>query len=181
MLTANRFDEIKKFADSMPGTQIADLSLGNITKLAVYLKETTDEIDRLRSVPQIKPGGHVKPLILDPATGKPLVGPPLAQQFAGERREQYQLDRAEALQRDPTGLDPNKWRIFALRWGLSPPPGGWEINRELIINMMHRLRVELDSLDPLERHVSAMHCKSNGIALPHGYELKDGQLHGPGL
>jgi hypothetical protein len=68
------------------------------------------------------------------------------------------------------------WRTYALRWGLSPPPGGWE-NQEAILNVMHRLIVELGTFPHISAHMSATYLTSRGLALPPGVALKDGVLH----
>lgn len=176
LITANRFDEIKTFAKELHGTPVTDICLADIGKMLVAIDELSAELDRIRSVPTIRnSGGHVKPLVLGP-DGAPVMGPPLAQQFAAERRQQYDEDRVEALSDE--NPDPKKWRTFALRWGLAPPPGGWD-NTNLIIITMHRLRMEVDAVPYILKHASAVTLKANGIALPHGYRLQDGELHVP--
>jgi hypothetical protein len=172
MLEANRFDTIKKQIAEAAATKVTDLSIAKIVDLVTSLKILAAEIDRIRSVPQVSGGrSHIKPVVLG-ADGKPVAPPPLSQQFAAERREQFAFDRYDVLM----SLDPAEWRVFALRWGLSPPPGGWD-NHEAILGVMHGLRVALGRpLSLLDRHVSATYMTSRGIALPQGVTLKDGEL-----
>lgn len=174
MLTANRFDQIKASIRSWKALPLAELKLseaviGQILQAAVDL---SDEIDRLRNIPQVGGKSHVKPVMLD-AQGQPIAPPPIAHQFAAERREQYALDRHEAL----IALNAGAWRVFALRWGLAPPPGGWE-QIEQIMNVMHAVRLGVESIPYLEKHVSAVYLTSRGIALPPGLTLIDGELRG---
>jgi hypothetical protein len=74
-------------------------------------------------------------------------------------------------------LDPDQWRIFSLRWGLAPPPGGWE-NTEAIVNVMHAVRVGVRSVPYLEKHFSAVYLTSKGIHLPKPLRLENGVLVG---
>lgn len=113
-----------------------------------------------------------KAVILDPQ-GKPVLPPPMVVQFEGQRRDQYALDRHMAVM----SLDPDQWRIFSLRWGLTPPPGGWE-NVEAITNVMHAVRLGVRSVPYLDKHFSAVHLTSRGIALPPGLRLQGGVLIG---
>lgn len=171
MLTANRFDQIKHKIQYLENTTVAKLTMGEIGEMLTMLKDLSAEIDRTRSVPNVRPGGsHVKPLLLG-SDGKPVLGAPLVQQFAADRREQYAKDRHVAL----SLMTAEQWKIFSLRWGLTPPPGGWE-DEVTIINMMHRLRLDVVTIPYLEKHKSAIHCTSNGIALPQGVTLENGEL-----
>lgn len=170
MLTANQFDKIKHKIQYLENTTVAKLTMGEIGEMLTMLKDLSAEIDRSRNVPQIGGKSHVKPLLLG-ADGKPVLGLPLVQQFAAERREQYAKDRHVAL----TLMTVDAWRVYALRWGLTPPPGGWE-DETTIINMMHRLRLDVVTIPYIEKHKSAVHCTSNGIALPLGVELVNGEL-----
>ena len=114
-------------------------------------------------------------VVLD-ANGAPVLPKPLSQQFEAERREQYILDRHEALM----SLDPAKWRVFALRWGMAPPPqdqGGWD-NHELIVDTMHTVRLVVASIPYEAQHISAMHLTAKGAKLPPGVYIEDGVLHG---
>jgi hypothetical protein len=114
-------------------------------------------------------------VVLD-ASGKPVLPAPLASQFEAERREQYVLDRHEAIM----SLDPAMWRTFALRWGMAPPPdaeGGWT-NHELIIDTMHTIRIVVESIPYEAKHISAMHLLAKGRPLPPGVYIEDGVLHG---
>lgn len=172
-LTANRFDEIKKFTTALHGKKIADIPDADIAKMGVMLAELAAELERMRQPAQVAGRGHVKPVVLD-AQGNAVAPPPLSQQFAVERREQYDEDRFDAI-KDPTDTD--KWRVFCLRWGLAPPPGGWE-NREAITNVIHAIRIGVRGVPHLEKHKSAMHLRAKGIALPPGVTLIDGVLRG---
>lgn len=173
MLTNERFEQIKKQIGEWTAAWVNikwhEVDADEVLSALTHLR---DEIIRVRSTPQVGGRSHVKPVIFD-AQGKPTAPPPLAQLFAHERREQFALDRHEAMM----SLDPMQWRTFALRWGLSPPPGGWE-NTQAIVNMMHRTRLEIDSIPYLAKHLSATHCIANGIALPQGMRIENGMLYG---
>jgi len=172
MLTANRFDEIKKFTAGLHGTKVADLKLEAIAGMAVMLAELCAEIERLRTPAPAVGRGHLKPVVLD-AQGKPVAPPPLHHQFAAERREQYDADRLEAL------LDgkADAWRVFSLRWGLSPPPGGWE-NTEAIYNVIQAVRLGVKGVPYLTKLMAAQHLVAKGIRLPQGVTLTNGELRG---
>jgi hypothetical protein len=171
LLTANRFDQIKKRIDDWQGGE--PIWQNAVSELFDMLKELADEIDRLRMPAQAGGRGHLKPVILD-AQGQAVVPPPLAHQFAAERREQYDSDRFDAIM-NPDDID--RWRVFCLRWGLAPPPGGWK-NREAITNVIHAVRLGVRRVPHLEKHISAMHLKAKGIGLPPGVTLAGGDLHG---
>lgn len=173
MLTANRFDEIKKFTVSLHGTQVTDLSLGDISKMAVMLAELCAEIERLRRVPEIGGRGHIKPVILD-AQGQAVVPPPIAHQLVVERREQYDIDRFEAIMAIP---DLAPWRLFSLRWGLAPPPGGWE-DTATILNVIHAVRLGIKEVPLFQKTISASWITSNQRQLPPGVRLVNGSLTG---
>lgn len=114
-------------------------------------------------------------VVLD-AQGQPVLPAPFSVQFEGERREQWALDRHECLM----SLDPAHYRVFALRWGMAPPPpqfGGWD-NHELIIDTMHSMRLVVDSIPYQAKHISAMHLLAKGRTLPPGLSVRDGVLYG---
>ena len=131
-----------------------------------------DELDRVRNIPQTGNRGHLKPVILD-AKGEAIAPPPISHQLQLDRKVQYALDRFDCMM----SLDTDQFRIFSLRWGLVPPPGGWE-NRELIINTMHTIRVGLPEIPYMEKHKSAMHMVANNLKLPPGIYFEDGELKG---
>ncbi len=178
MLTANRFDEIKTFLRDVHQRTEQEDAILDVGAVVEMLSDVVKEVERIRSVPNVPPARptNVKPLVLG-ADGKPILGPPISQQLAVERREQYAIDRREAVERDARGnLDPRKWRLFCLRWGNGgPPPGGWE-NTAPIILAMHRIRLTLDDVPHIEKHWSAVALTSQGIALPPGMTLRDGVL-----
>lgn len=176
MLTANRFDEIKTFTASLHGTKVADLALSDVAKMAVMLAELAAEIERLRTPAQTNQRSHLKPVVLD-AQGKPVAPPPLHQQFAAERREQYDADRFEAIMALQTADPVGPWKRFSLRWGLAPPPGGWD-NFEAIFNVIHSVRIVVKDVPYVEKHWSASYLTSKGIKLPPGVTLINGELRG---
>jgi hypothetical protein len=137
---------------------------------------TRDELFEFmkRTAPAVTPARTTGPraVVLD-ANGAPILPAPLTQQFEGERRNQYALDRHMAVM----ALDPDQWRVFSLRWGLTPPPGGWE-NAEAITNVMHAVRLGVRSVPYFEKHLSAVFLSSKGIKLPPPMRLLDGVLVG---
>jgi hypothetical protein len=173
MLTANRFDHIKKMVRVFKASKGVRLSDTNIENALTMLEECVLEIDRMRGVPTIAGRGHVRPVVLD-GEGRPVPPPPIEQQLAVERREQYDADRYEAVMAAP---DIGPWRVFSLRWGLAPPPGGWE-NDAVILNVIHAVRLSLKQVPYIDKHFSAVHLTSNGIGLPHGVTLVNGELRG---
>lgn len=179
MLTANRFDEIKKAVQRF--RQYAGAYEEETVQAFGMLGELADEIDRLRTPAQAAGRGHVKPVVLD-AQGKPVLPKPIAQQFAAERRAQYEADRLEAITmtRENAGTLVERWRVFALRWGLAPPPGGWG-NEEAITNVIHAVRLGVKAVSYVEKHFSAVYLTSRGIALPPGVKLVGGVLTGVDL
>lgn len=127
-----------------------------------------------RAAPQVTPARTSGPraVVLD-AQGQPILPAPMAAQFEGERRNQYALDRHMAVM----SLDPDQWRVFALRWGLAPPPGGWD-NHEAITNVMHAVRLGVRSVPYIDKHFSAVYLTGRGIALPRPMRLENGVLVG---
>lgn len=176
LLTANRFDEIKKRIETLRRRKdqsgiYAVTELFNMLKeLFNMLKELAAEVERLRT-PKVWGRGHIRPVIID---AQDVVLLPLAHQFAAERREQYNADRFESII-DPSGTD--KWRVFCLRWGLAPPPGGWE-NTEAITNVIHEVRLGVKAIPYVGKHLSAVYLNARGIQLPQGVRLQGGMLSG---
>lgn len=140
----------------------------------ITLAELKDFMERTAPLPPtpIRKKSGPRPVVLD-AQGNAVMPPPIVQQFEGERRDQYALDRHMAVM----SLDPDQWRIFSLRWGLTPPPGGWD-NHEAITNVMHAVRLTVRSVPYIEKHVSAVHLTSKGIKLPPPLTLVGGVLYG---
>lgn len=170
-LNLSRFDQIKqsiKGWSRLPLGEVSGQVLGNMMNA---LHEMVDELEVRFNPPPIKRTGP-KAVVLD-AQGKPILPPPMVQQFEGERRDQYALDRHMAVM----SMDPDQWRIFSLRWGLTPPPGGWG-NVEAITNVMHAVRLGVRSVPYLDKHLSAVYLSSRGIKLPPGMRIENGQLLG---
>lgn len=167
-MTPLRLDQIKKAAADTRYEEEGPVCLD----LLGMLQEVILELERVRSIPQTGGRGHLKPVILD-AKGEAIAPPPISDQLALERRIQYALDRYDACME----LTVEAWRVFSLRWGLTPPPGGWA-NETLIINTIHAVRIGLDDIPYIDKHKSAMHLTANGIRLPPGVYIKDGVLHG---
>lgn len=166
-----RFDQIKRSINAwhmMPLSEVSGQVLGNMMNA---MNEMVAELELRFNPPPIKRTGP-RPVMLD-AQGKPILPPPMVQQFEGERRDQYALDRHMAVM----SLDPDQWRVFSLRWGLVPPPGGWE-NTEAILNVMHAVRLGVRSVPYVEKHFSAVHLTSRGVKLPTGMRLENGVLVG---
>lgn len=156
--------------------KVGELSLEMVGAMLMMLDQCAQEIDRLRAVPEVGGRGHLKPVILD-ARGQAIPPPPIAHQLAAERREQYDRDRFEAVQM-PVSLD--RWRVFALRWGLPPPPGGWD-SGEQITNVIHAIRLGIKQTSYVEKHFSAVYLTSRGITLPQPAKLVGGVLSGVDL
>ncbi len=173
MLTANRIDEIKKFTVGLHGKKLDTGSLGDIGKMATMLAELAAEIERLRTPAQATGRGHLKPVILD-AKGQAIAPPPISQQLAVERREQYEQDRFAALMAVP---DLAEWRLFSLRWGLAPPPGGWE-DKDMQLRVIHAVRLGVKEVPLFQKTISASWIKSQGFQLPPGVTLINGELNG---
>lgn len=166
-----RFDQIKKATDDYNKSHVTDLDLAGLGDIFAMLQECVAELEqRFKPTPARTSGP--RPVILD-GQGKPVLPPPIVQQFEGERRNQYALDRHVALMT----LDPDQWRVFSLRWGLTPPPGGWG-NHEAILNVMHAVRVNVKSIPYLDKHMSAVYLTSKGIKLPPGVAIVNGTLTG---
>lgn len=176
MLTANRFDEIKTFTADLHGTKIAELSVGKIAEMATMLAELAVEVDRMRTPAQAQGRGHLKPVILD-GQGNAIAPPPISQQLAVERRAQYDSDRFDAIMAIPD-IDP--WRVFSLRWGLSPPPGGWD-DHDTILRVIHSVRIGVKNVPLFQKTISASWLYAHGIALPPGVTLSQGVLSGVDL
>jgi hypothetical protein len=170
-LNLARFDQIKKQTNDLDRSHVRDLDLAGIGEIFEMLQECITELEvRFKPTPVRTSGPRA--VVLD-AQGKPVLPPPMVVQFEGERRDQYALDRHMAVM----SLDPEQWRVFSLRWGLTPPPGGWE-NVEAITNVMHAVRLGVRSVPYLDKHFSAVHLTSRGIKLPPGMQLVGGVLHG---
>lgn len=180
MLSANQFDRVKKSIDEWKQMQVGDLTLKEIGAMLVMLDQCAQEIDRLRQPAQAAGRGHLKPVILD-AQGQAVAPLPLTHQFAAERREQYELDRLDAItiNRDthPAAGIVDRWRVFALRWGLAPPPGGWD-SVDQITNVVHAIRLGVVQVPYIDKHFSAVYLTSRNIPLPRPAVLKDGILTG---
>lgn len=175
MLTANRFDQIKKFTKTLHGRSISTIPDKDIRDMAIMLAELAAEVERLMT-PVKGPGGnrsHVRPVVLD-ARGQPVLPPPVSHQLAADRREQYDIDRFEAIM-SPNDL--SVWIRFSLRWGLTPPPGGWE-NEDAILQVIHGVRLGVRAVPHLEKHYSATYLTSRGHKLPPGVTLVNGVLSG---
>lgn len=124
-----------------------------------------------------KSKGRLRPVVLDPR-GNPIQPPAIVEQLSVERREQYAKDRHEALMT----MTPDAWRVFSLRWGLARPPldhGGWDAH-DLIVKMMHRVRLSTDSIPHAIKIESAAFCVQSQIPLPEGmtYDEKTRTLVG---
>lgn len=172
MLTPDRYKEIGAVVKSWQTKR--ECKYDAASAVLDMLVDLAAEVDRLRTPSQGPQGsGHLKPVILD-AKGQPVVPPPLAHQFAAERRQQYDDDRFDAIMHPE---DPNRWRVFSLRWGLAPPPGGWE-NTDAISNVVHSVRLGVKRVPYVDKHFSAVTLLSRGIALPQGITLRNGVLSG---
>ena len=143
-------------------------------ELLDMLTDLASELDRLRqpaATPHAK--GHLRPVLLD-QQGQAITPPPISQQLAVERRAQFDADRFEAIQ-VPVDLD--RWRVFCLRWGMAPPPGGWD-SFDKITNVVHSIRLGVKRVPYIDKHFSAVYLTSKGIALPQGVKLIAGILSG---
>ena len=89
-----------------------------------------------------------------------------------ERRKQYEEDHKAVLD----SLSLHEWRKFVLRWGLSPPPGGWN-DEPHVLGVMHKSRLVLKNFSDQQRLESAQYCVANNIPLPGSMTLIDGVLH----
>lgn len=171
-MTANRFDEIKKATKDYEMSHVTALDLAGLGDIFAMLTECVAELERISAVPVVGGRDHVKRVIFD-GQGNAIAPPPIAVQLATERREQYAIDRHEVLM----ALDIKAWRVFSLRWGLAPPPGGWD-SEEQIMNVMHAVRLSVASIPYIEKHKSAVHLHAKGIALPRGVRFENGALRG---
>jgi hypothetical protein len=175
MLTANRFDQIKTFVKSLHGKSISKIPDQHVREMAIMLAELAAEVERLLT-PARGPGGNrsnIRPVVLD-ARGQPVLPPPVSHQLAADRREQYDIDRFEAIMH-PNDL--THWIKFSLRWGLTPPPGGWE-NEDAMLHVIHGVRLGIRAVPHLEKHFSATWLTSRGHRLPQGVTLVNGVLSG---
>lgn len=80
--------------------------------------------------------------------------------FAQQRGAQRIKDRDEAL----VGMDPEKWIVFSLRWGMLPPGGldDWQ----KVLALMHAMRYMIKTTPPAERQESADWLEEKGYPLP---------------
>jgi hypothetical protein len=176
LLTANRYDQIKvavRLYQTDPQVALVDVTINEALDMLVDLAK---DFDRMRQVVQLQGGGgrgHLKPVVLD-SQGEPVVPPPISQQLAVERRMQYDADRFEAVMAIPD-LEP--WRVFSLRWGLAPPPGGWT-DTSTILRLIHTVRLGIKAVPYIDKHFSAVTLSSQGIKLPPGVALINGTLTG---
>lgn len=89
------------------------------------------------------------------------------------RANQFIKDRTAVL----ASMDVDEWIVFCLRWGIAPPPQGFE-DREQLLGLMHMSRMQLVQTDDISRLASAHWLQSRGIRLPGTYKLRDGLLTG---
>lgn len=89
------------------------------------------------------------------------------------RTQQYLNDRNDALR----GMSVQEWIKFCLRWGLAPPPQGFEDHRTLRC-VMHKVRLCLTTTTHEQALESAIHLKGQGVPLPGSMTLIDGVLSG---
>jgi hypothetical protein len=89
------------------------------------------------------------------------------------RTKQYLNDRDDALR----SMSVHEWIKFALRWGLAPPPQGFEDHKTLRI-VMHKVRLCLTGTTHEQAMESALFLSANNIKLPGSMALIDGVLTG---
>jgi len=108
------------------------------------------------------------------ATLERAMTPLMAERYKAQRINQYLLDRVEAL---ASPVDPKNWVTFGLRWGLMPPPKGWEDTTTLEI-VMHKVRLSLDRTSPEDKLESALWLQLRNVPLPASMSIVNGELHG---
>lgn len=173
MLSVARLKEIGDVVKTWQRERSHEVTM-SIPKALDMLVELAGELDRLRKPGELPTArGHLRPVLLD-QQGQAITPPPVAQQLAVDRRAQYDLDRFEAIQ-VPVNLD--AWRVFCLRWGMAPPPGGWDAI-EQITNVIHSIRLGVKRVPYIDKHFSAVYLTSKGIKLPQGVTLVNGILGG---
>lgn len=89
------------------------------------------------------------------------------------RANQYLKDRAEVL----NSMNIDDWIVFSLRWGLAPPPAGFE-DRETLLGLMHKVRLSLPQSNDIQKLSSAHYLVSHRIKLPGTFKLEGGVLTG---
>lgn len=166
MLTIERYEEIKRLNRLHQNGDQHRVGVKDVPLLTALnmIGDLVVEVERLRT-PAQGPGGrgHLRPVILD-AKGEAVPPPPIGHQLGVERREQYAEDRFEAIMAIP---DMEPWRKFSLRWGLNPPPGGWE-DHEIQLVVIHKVRLGTKAVPYWEKVESARWLHKRSIKLPPG-------------
>lgn len=102
------------------------------------------------------------------------MSPLMAEKYKQLRVNQYLTDRVEAL---ASPIDLKKWIAFALRWGMPPPPRGFEDEQTLMI-VIHKTRLALERTSPEDKLESALWLQNMQIPLPSSMSIVNGVLHG---
>lgn len=127
------------------------------------------------------PAEAVKPIKLPGVLAAPegagvapqMASPELMEHLKALRSRQYLNDRADALR----GMSVHEWIKFALRWGLAPPPRGFE-DHQTLRAVMHKVRLCLTATTHEQALESAQFLIAHNIKLPGSLTLVDGVLAG---
>jgi len=96
-----------------------------------------------------------------------------AEKLRNMRAAQYIKDRNEVL----NTMDIEGWIVFCLRWGIAPPPNGFE-DRETMLGLMHKIRLSLPHSNDIQKLSSAHWLVTHHIRLPGTFKLENGVLTG---
>ena len=89
------------------------------------------------------------------------------------RAAQYIKDRNDVL----VTMSIQDWVVFCLRWGIAPPPNGFE-DTETLLGLMHKIRLSLPQSNDIQKLSSAHYLSTHNIRLPGTFVLRDGVLTG---
>lgn len=120
--------------------------------------------------------GDVKMVGIGEAHGAPnvtTISAEQAEKLKNMRAAQYIKDRTEVL----TTMDIPTWIVFSLRWGIAPPPNGFE-DTETLLGLMHKVRLSLPQSNDIQKLSSAHWLMTHNIRLPGTFKLENGVLTG---
>lgn len=105
--------------------------------------------------------------------GVSIINAEQAEKLKAMRAAQFMKDRLEVLKT----MDVASWVVFCLRWGLAPPPGGFE-DSETLLAVMHKVRLSLPQSNSIQKLSSAHWLVTHNIRLPGTFKLENGVLTG---
>lgn len=85
----------------------------------------------------------------------------VALDYEAQRKAQFEADQLEMVR----SLDPLEFKKLKLRWGMAPPPGGWN-DTATIMKAIHMQRIVMKALEMDERMKSVRFILAAGLKLP---------------